>query len=137
MDLDNLANQITIAINEFFITEDPEYSYKIINNCYKKAYKDILKIGFKIVNNLNLDLLTLDFFIFMLDGAKAHFEGVSRSFLYDNYVAQREMRTYYGKDKVDFVMSSGTFLYEIIDEDHSICREFEQACRSLSLSLNC
>ena len=60
MDLDNLANQITIAINEFFITEDPEYSYKIINNCYKKAYKDILKIGFKIVNNFNLDLLTLD-----------------------------------------------------------------------------
>jgi hypothetical protein len=60
MDKEDLIHKLTIAINEFFITDNPEYSFKSLGECYYGSHKDIIIIGKSIIKNLNLDLINLD-----------------------------------------------------------------------------
>lgn len=68
--MEDLIHKITIGINEFYITDNPEYSFKSLGVCYYGADKDIKKIGKSIVKNLylyydNLDIIqSPDYFIF-------------------------------------------------------------------------
>jgi hypothetical protein len=70
MDKEDLIHKLTIAINEFFITDNPDYSFKSIGECYYGCHKDIKNIGKCVVNNLylyydNLDIIqTPYYFIF-------------------------------------------------------------------------
>ncbi len=79
----------------------------------------------------------------MLNRGEAHFEGVRRSYFYDVYRSQRELKTYFGRKDTDFVLNSGIYYDNVLMEDDDfiesqwgILLEVSQACRDLNESLN-
>lgn len=63
MNKEDLANKITIFINDCFMINNEEYKFKSIYECYNNANNDLLYIGFKILKSLNLNMNNLDYMI--------------------------------------------------------------------------
>lgn len=60
MNKEDLIHKLTIVIREFFITDNPVYSFKSVGKCYYNSENDITDIGFQIIENLNLNPDELD-----------------------------------------------------------------------------